>query len=268
MQKSTNAQLDDKVNEKVDQTVPRAVREILNEDLNTKAFKKSKRRKSLNTSSTDGMIIQQSAASENVISNVASMQPSAPIVPSIPQPVSAPNTFVDASGNQFLMVPVGQFPQLLQRAPTNEQANYSAGSRGGRNFRGGRGFCGRFNRSSTKHSGIFDAYCMDSAPLNIFENQVNPTGLHDISKSFRPNLATTRVFSMGTKFIPVWKKTKIYKPFSKFQDFCRRMTNKMFFEETTPGVFVRNKIFGINAIGGLLNITEKLTNSALKYGME
>ena len=33
MQKSTDTQLDDKVNEKVDQTVPRAVREILTEDL-------------------------------------------------------------------------------------------------------------------------------------------------------------------------------------------------------------------------------------------
>jgi len=86
---------------------------------------------------------------------------------------------------------------------------------------------------------------MNSAPLNIFENQVIPTGLHDVSKSFRPNLATTRVFSMGTKFIPIWKKTKIYKPFSKFLDFRRRMTNKMFFEETTPGVFIRNKKFGI-----------------------
>ena len=123
MQKSTDTQLDDKVNEKVDQTVPRAVREILNEDLNTKAFKKSKRRKSLNTSSTDGMIIQQSAASENIISNVASMQSTAPIIPPLPQPLSAPNTFVDASGNQFFMVPAGQLPQLLQRAPTNEQAN-------------------------------------------------------------------------------------------------------------------------------------------------
>ena len=86
---------------------------------------------------------------------------------------------------------------------------------------------------------------MDTAPMNIFENQVIPTGLHDISKSFRPNLATTRVFSMGTKFIPVWKNAKIWKPFSKFQDFRRRMTNKMFFEETTPGVFVRNKKFGL-----------------------
>ena len=42
---------------------------------------------------------------------------------------------------------------------------------------------------------------MDVAPLKIFENQVIPTGLHDISKSFRPNLATARVFSMGTKLI-------------------------------------------------------------------
>ena len=43
MQKSTNTQLDDKVNDKVDQTVSRAVREILNKDRSTKAFKKSKR---------------------------------------------------------------------------------------------------------------------------------------------------------------------------------------------------------------------------------
>ena len=41
------------------------------------------------------------------------------------------------------------------------------------------------------------------------------------------------------------EKTKIWKPFSKFQDFRRRMTNKMFFEETTPGVFVRNRKFGL-----------------------
>ena len=46
MQKSTDTQLDEKVNDKVDQTVHRAVREILTEDLNTKAFKKPKRRKS------------------------------------------------------------------------------------------------------------------------------------------------------------------------------------------------------------------------------
>ena len=32
--------------------------------------------------------------------------------------------------------------------------------------------------------------------------QVIPTGLHNLSKIFRPNLATTRVFFLGMKFIP------------------------------------------------------------------
>ena len=86
---------------------------------------------------------------------------------------------------------------------------------------------------------------MDVAPINIFENQVIPMGLHNLSKSFKPNLATTRVFSLGTKFIPVWKTMKIDKPFSKFQDFHRRMANKVFFEETIPGTFVKNKNFHI-----------------------
>ena len=65
MQKSTSTQLDDKVNDKVDQTVPRAVREILTENLNTKAFKKTKRRNSLNTSSTDGVNKSLKAVTEN-----------------------------------------------------------------------------------------------------------------------------------------------------------------------------------------------------------
>ena len=69
---------------------------------------------------------------------------------------------------------------------------------------------------------------MEVATLHIFENQIIPTGLHDVSKSFRPNLATTRAFSLGTKFIPKWKNNKVRKPFSKFEDFRRRMTNKMF----------------------------------------
>ena len=127
-----------------------------------------------------------------------------------PQTINVPQTFTDASGNQFLMVPVstGQVLALINTAPTSGQVYFNTGSRGGRFQRGGQGYRGRFNWGSTKHSGIFDAYCMDSAPLNIFENQVIPTGLHDISKSFKPNLATTRVFSMGTKFIPVWKKSK------------------------------------------------------------
>ena len=43
MQKSTEAQLDDKVDGKIDSTVPRIVGSILSEDLNAKAFKKNKK---------------------------------------------------------------------------------------------------------------------------------------------------------------------------------------------------------------------------------
>ena len=53
------------------------------------------------------------------------------------------------------------------------------------------------------------------------------------------------MFSLGTKFIPVWKKLSIVKPFSKFEDFRRRMSNKVLFEVETPGNFVLNKNFHI-----------------------
>ena len=48
-------------------------------------------------------------------------------------------------------------------------------------------------RGNTKP--IFDCYGMDFAPMNIFENQVIPVGIHNILKSFKPNLATLRVLS-------------------------------------------------------------------------
>ena len=37
------------------------------------------------------------------------------------------------------------------------------------------------------------------------------------------------------------------KPFAGFNEFRRRMTNKMFFEETSPGNFERNKTFRIKS---------------------
>ena len=113
--------------------------------------------------------------------------------------------------------------------------------------RGGRGRRGGSKPNNLKVSGENDAYCMEVAPLNIFENQVVPTGLHNFSKIFRPHVATTRVFSLGLKFIPVWKKVTIKKPFAGFNEFRRRMTNKMFFEETSPGIFERNKTFRIKS---------------------
>ena len=88
-----------------------------------------------------------------------------------------------------------------------------------------------------------DPYGIDIAPLNIFENQVIPIGVHNLSKSFRPNMATIRVLSLGTKFIPKWRDTNIKKIFRKFGDFKRRLQNSTFFVETTAGTYCLNKQF-------------------------
>jgi len=58
--------------------------------------------------------------------------------------------------------------------------------------------------------------------MNIFENQVVPIGIYLISKSFRPNLATIRVVSLGMKFIPKTKSLIWKKNFSNFEDFRQR----------------------------------------------
>ena len=80
--------------------------------------------------------------------------------------------------------------------------------------------------------------------MNIFENQVIPTGMHNLSKIFRPNLATFRVISLGMKFIPKSNTLKWRNIFSNFGKFRQRMNNKMFFfVENTPGTFIRNKTF-------------------------
>ena len=101
------------MNDKVDQTVPRTVREILAENLNTKAFKKSKKRNSLNTSSTDGVIKSHKAVTENTTSDTTANQPIVPMVQPILPTSNVPQTFTDASGNQFLMVSVSTVKHCL-----------------------------------------------------------------------------------------------------------------------------------------------------------
>ena len=71
-------------------------------------------------------------------------------------------------------------------------------------------------RGNTK---ILDCYSMDIAPMNIFENQCIPVGIHNLSKSFRPNLITIGVLSLGTKFIPKWNTTKTSNTFKRFYEF-------------------------------------------------
>ena len=87
-------------------------------------------------------------------------------------------------------------------------------------------------RPNSKFSGMIDPYGIDIAPLNVFENQVIPIGIHNLSKSFRPNMATIRVLSLGTKFIPKWRDPNLKHTFKKFGDFNRRMQTSMFFSET------------------------------------
>jgi len=84
-------------------------------------------------------------------------------------------------------------------------------------------------RPAFKSGGEVDPYSPDVAPMNIFENQVIPIGIHNISKKFRPNLATIRVLSLGMKFIPKTQSLQWKNNFANFEDFRRRLNNKMFF---------------------------------------
>ena len=93
-------------------------------------------------------------------------------------------------------------------------------------------------------------------------------GLHNCSKIFKSNIATTRVFALGIKFIPVWKRVVVKRPFCGLKEFRRRMTNKMFFEETQPGVLREMKTFTSKTnIFGQTKVTEKLTTFVLNLGM-
>ena len=97
---------------------------------------------------------------------------------------SAPNILVQAFANQENVTNTG-----------NINAQTQAGCRGdgrGRN---------RGRRVFFRQTGENDPYDMSIAPLNIYENQVLRIGIHNLSKSFRPNLSTIRVLSLGTKFI-------------------------------------------------------------------
>ena len=98
---------------------------------------------------------------------------------------------------------------------------------------------------SSFRSGETDPYDMTIAPLNIYENQVIPVGLHNLSKCFRPNLSTIRVLLLGTKFIPKWKFEKRNNAFIYFKEFLRKMQNKVYFTESKPGVFEKNPKFKV-----------------------
>ena len=58
------------------------------------------------------------------------------------------------------------------------------------------------SRPNVKTSGECDPFGIDIALPNIFENQIIPVGVHNLSKLFRPNTANIRVLALGTNFIP------------------------------------------------------------------
>ena len=123
----------------------------------------------------------------------------------------------------------------------NSRVQFNVGTRGNFQPRG------RGRRPFVRQTGEIDPYDMHIAPMNIYENQVLPIGIHNLSKSFRPNLATIRVLSLGTKFIPKWKFEKRNNAFKCFNNFIRRMNNKLYFAETKPGVFERNARFKLKS---------------------
>ena len=78
--------------------------------------------------------------------------------------------------------------------------------------------------------------------MNIFENQVISTGIYNLSKIFRPDVATIRVLSLGMIFIPQSNTLKWKTLFSNFESFRQRINNKkFFFLEKSPGIFIRDK---------------------------
>ena len=69
-----------------------------------------------------------------------------------------------------------------------------------------------------RQTGENDLYDMSISPMNIYEIQVLPIGIHNLSNSFRPNLTT-----------------------------FRRMNNKVYITETKPSASERNARFKLKS---------------------
>ena len=85
---------------------------------------------------------------------------------------------------------------------------------------------------------------MSIAPLFTYENQMLPIGIHNLSKSFRPNLAMIRDLSLGTKFIPKYNFEKRNNTFKYFNNFIRRIK---FISRKLNRVFLRNARFKLKS---------------------
>ena len=129
---------------------------------------------------------------------------------------------IDASVYEYYQTPVQSTEQRGSRLNTRGRFVLGTGENVQR----------RGRRPFIRNTGENDPCDMSIALMNIHENQVRRIGIHNLSKSLRPNLANIRVLSLGTKFIPKWKFEKRKNAFQYFNDFFRRMNNKVYFTET------------------------------------
>ena len=111
-----------------------------------------------------------------------------------------------------------------QRTSTHRRGNRGRFSRGR-----GRGHPAHGPPSFQQGQTSTDPYSIYKAPMFIFENQVIPIKIHNMSKTFVPNLITTRVLSMGMKFAPTKVSPVWADIFESFKDFHRKLKNKLFF---------------------------------------
>ena len=100
---------------------------------------------------------------------------------------AATNTGELEQGEMIPNVPLPSVANVV--APSNQQSSapniqYETEA----NVARGRGRSrGRGRRSFYRNTGENDPYDMSIAPLNLFENQVIPIGLHNLSKSAKPH---------------------------------------------------------------------------------
>jgi hypothetical protein len=128
-------------------------------------------------------------------------------------------------------------PALSKPSPEKEKGHFSSGQIGRGSFlhrsRGRGRSRGQRSRSPPPRQGQLstqtDPYSIDNAQMFIFENQVIPIKIHNLSKTFVPTLITNRVLSLGTKFAPTKVAPNWADIFGNFKDLRRKLKNKMFF---------------------------------------
>ena len=197
LKKSASVQIDERVDariaDKMDSTVVDTVQHILVDNLKNTAFKDSGPRKHKKKHGSG----RGDKKHKSGQSNVSFQQTSGYNPPSITvtsKPLTTTNTILPSQfvqpihgltnneqNIQYVAIPFDQTPQLSFNEFRAGRSMHTGRDRG--TFRSG-SIQGRRGRDFYRSQGENDAYSMDVAPVSIFENQVIPMGLHNLSKSF------------------------------------------------------------------------------------